>query len=62
MPQDDKKLEMPRVIPSHGGYRDLKSYQMSEIVFDATAVFCDRLIDRRSRIHDQMVQRGGICP
>jgi four helix bundle suffix protein len=37
-------------------YRDLKSYQMAEIVFDATAVFCDRFIDRRSRTHDQMVQ------
>jgi restriction system protein len=46
----------PNLIPSHGGYRDLKSYQMSEIVFDGTVVFCDRFIDRRSRTHDQMVQ------
>jgi len=44
------------LIPPHGGYRELQSYQMAEIVFDATAVFCDRLIDRRSRTHDQMVQ------
>jgi len=29
---------------------------MSEIVYDATVVFCDRFIDRRSRTHDQMVQ------
>jgi four helix bundle suffix protein len=29
---------------------------MSEIVYDATIVFCDRFIDRRSRTHDQMVQ------
>jgi len=43
-------------IDPHGGFRDLKSYQMSEIVFDATAVFCDRWIGRRSRTHDQMVQ------
>jgi hypothetical protein len=48
--------EEPRIIPPHGGYRDLQSYQMSEIVFDATVVFCDRFIDRRSRTHDQMVQ------
>ena len=48
--------EFPQLIPPHGGYRDLQSYQMSEIVFDATAVFCDRFIDRRSRTHDQMVQ------
>jgi len=44
------------LIPPHGGYRDLKSYQMSEIVYDGTVVFCDRFIDRRSRTHDQMVQ------
>ncbi len=46
----------PGLIPPHGGYRDLKSYQMAEIVYDATVVFCDRFIDRRSRTHDQMVQ------
>ena len=44
------------LIPPHGGYRELKSYQMAEIVFDAATVFCDRFIDKRSRTHDQMVQ------
>jgi four helix bundle suffix protein len=44
------------LIPPHGGYRELQSYRMAEIVFDATGVFCDRFIDRRSRTHDQMVQ------
>jgi restriction system protein len=29
---------------------------MAEIVYDATVVFCNRCIDRRSRTHDQMVQ------
>jgi restriction system protein len=48
--------DLPHLIPPHGGYRELKSYQMAEIVFDATTVFCDRFIDRRSRTHDQMVQ------
>ena len=43
-------------IDSRGGFRELKSYQMSEIVYDATAKFCDRWIGRRSRTHDQMVQ------
>jgi four helix bundle suffix protein len=43
-------------IPKHGGYRNLLSYQKSEIVYDATVYFCDRYIDRRSRTHDQMVQ------
>ncbi len=48
--------DFPQLIPPHGGYRELQSYQMAEIVFDATTVFCDRFIDRRSRTHDQMVQ------
>lgn len=51
----DKK-ELPQLIPSHGGYRQLQSYQMAEIVFDATVVFCNRYIDRYSRTNDQMVQ------
>ena len=52
---NDQK-EFPKLIPPHGGYRELQSYQMSEIVYDATIVFCNRFINRRSRTHDQMVQ------
>lgn len=44
------------LIPPHGRYRNLQSYRMAEIVHDATVVFCDQFIDRRSRTHDQMVQ------
>src|SRR5216684_4786348 len=44
------------LIPAHGGYRELKSFQQAELVYDATVKFCDRFIDRRSRTHDQMVQ------
>jgi len=43
-------------IPRHGGYKNLRSYQKAEIVYDATVCFCDRFIDRRSRTHDQMIQ------
>jgi four helix bundle suffix protein len=43
-------------IPSHGGYKNLLSYQKAEIVYDATVYFCDHFIDKRSRTHDQMVQ------
>ena len=53
MPDRD---EPSRLIPPHGGYQDLKSFQMAEIVHDATVAFCGRFIDRRSRTHDQMVQ------
>jgi restriction system protein len=48
--------DSPTLIPPHGGYRDLKSYQMAEIVYDGVVAFCDRFIDKRSRTHDQMVQ------
>jgi len=50
------KQEPPGLIPSHGGYQDLKSFQMAELVYDGTVRFCDRLISLRSRTHDQMVQ------
>ncbi|MGH7846778.1 MAG: four helix bundle protein [Candidatus Binatia bacterium] len=49
----DKHLNL---IGPHGGYRELKSYQNSEIVYDATVAFCDRFVSRYSRTHDQMVQ------
>ena len=46
----------PGLIPPHGGFRQLKSYQMAELVYDLTVAFCDRFIDPKSRTHDQMVQ------
>ena len=48
--------ENSSLIPPHGGYSNLKSYQMAEIVYDATVKFCNRFISLRSRTHDQMVQ------
>lgn len=44
------------LIPSHGGYRELKSFQNAELVYDATVRFCEKFIDKRSRTYDQMVQ------
>jgi restriction system protein len=49
-------MDRDKVINPHGGYRELRSFQHAELVYDATVKFCDRLIDRRSRTHDQMVQ------
>src|SRR4030095_1702408 len=46
----------PGLIPTHGGYRGLKSFQHAELVYDATVKFCDRFIDEPSRTPDQMVQ------
>ena len=50
------------VLLSHGGYEHLRSYKVAEAVYDATVVFCNRFIDKRSRTHDQMVQaaRSGV--
>lgn len=50
------------LIPKHGGYRKLKSFQMAQLVYDVTVRFCDRYVNVRSRAHDQMVQaaRSGV--
>ena len=50
------------MIPPHGGYRKLKSFQVAQLAYDVTVRFCDRYIDKRSRTHDQMVQaaRSGV--
>ncbi len=44
------------LIPVHGGYRKLKSFQVAQLCFDVTVRFCDRYVDKRDRTHDQMVQ------
>jgi four helix bundle suffix protein len=51
-----------RLIPPHGGYRKLRSFQCAQLAYDATVIFCDRFVDKRSRTRDQMVQaaRSGV--
>jgi restriction system protein len=44
-----------RLRPS-GGYRQLRSFQVTTVIYDATVAFCDRFVDKRSRTVDQMVQ------
>jgi four helix bundle suffix protein len=44
------------VLPPHGGYENLLSFQKARIVYDATVRFCERFVDKRSRTHDQMTQ------
>lgn len=50
------------LLPKHGGYRKLKSFQLSQLVYDITVRFCDKYISKFSRTHDQMVQaaRSGV--
>lgn len=54
--------EREPLIPKHGGYRKLKSFQVAQLAYDVTVRFCDRYISPRSRTHDQMVQaaRSGV--
>ena len=54
--------EAESLIPQHGGYRRLKSFQIAQLAYDVTVRFCARYIDKRSRTHDQMVQaaRSGV--
>lgn len=46
---------MPKIRPS-GGYRELRTFQIATIIYDATYWFCERFMDARSRMSDQMVQ------
>ena len=54
--------EPEKLIPKHGGYRKLKSFQMTQLAYDVTVRFCERYIEKRSRTNDQMVQaaRSGV--
>jgi four helix bundle suffix protein len=46
---------MGKLRPS-GGYRKTASFQTATIIYDATYWFCEKLLDPRSRMTDQMVQ------
>lgn len=43
------------LIAPHGGYRTLKSFQTTTIIYDLTADFCNRFV-KDYRMKDQMVQ------
>src|SRR3989344_1590392 len=48
------------LIPKHGGYRNLKSFQMATVVYDLTVAFCEKHMTYRTnmshRTNDQMIQ------
>jgi len=54
--------EKEPLIPKHGGYRNLKSFQVAQLLYDVTVRFWGRYIEKRSRTRDQMVQaaRSGV--
>ena len=51
-----------RVIGPHGGYQKLRSFQVAQLVYDGTVIFCERFIDKRSRTYDQMIQAARSGP
>lgn len=59
---DVMDIAMDKLIPQHGGYRGLKTFQLARLIFDITVRFCNRFIEVRSRTNDQMVQaaRSGV--
>ncbi|HXR08658.1 MAG TPA: four helix bundle suffix domain-containing protein [Candidatus Acidoferrum sp.] len=46
----------PKGLRPSGGYRTLRSFQATTIIYDATVSFCARFVDKHSRTTDQMVQ------
>jgi len=57
------KSNKTNLIPPHGGYRKLLSYQTAEIVYDLTVEFCETYLTNKSnrtyksyRTYDQMIQ------
>jgi len=56
------RSEPEPLIPKHGGYRKLKSFQIAQLVFDITVRFVELYVNRFSRTCDQMVQaaRSGV--
>ncbi len=49
-------FERPRGLRPSGGYRRLRSFRVTTVIYDATVSFCERFVDKRSRTVDQMTQ------
>ena len=50
------------LIPKHGGYRRLKTFQLARLIYDLTDHFASSFIPEGSRTRDQMIQaaRSGV--
>ena len=57
------KNDNEHLIPPHGGYCKLVTYKLGNLIYDATAAFCEHFIDRKDRTYDQKVQaaRSGVA-
>ncbi len=54
-PRESKPTGRKKLRPS-GGYRKTASFQTATIIYDATWWFCEKFLNPRSRMADQMVQ------
>ena len=54
--ENDKPNNKEGFIPTHGGYRNLITYQKSEVIYDGTIYFTNRFFKKYDRTIDQMVQ------
>jgi len=44
------------LIPNHGNYRKLISYQKTDVIFQITYFFCHKFLSKGDRTIDQMIQ------
>ena len=52
----DYQMRGRRKLRPSGGYRKTASFQAVTVIYDATYWFCEKFLDPRSRMVDQMVQ------
>ena len=60
-PQSPQSSQSPRsqkltFLPNHGHYRNLRVYQVTEIIYDITYYFAHRYLAKGDRTVDQMIQ------
>lgn len=48
--------EMTTFLPAAGGYRKLRAYKLSEIIYDLTMIFAEKYVRIGSRTRDQVEQ------
>ena len=53
---------MSNIYSGYGGYQNLKSFKIAQLIYDVTVHFCNFHIDQFSRTRDQMTQaaRSGV--
>ena len=54
--------EIPQIVVTHGGYKNLIVYRKSDLIYEGTVVFCRRFLPAHGdRTVDQMTQAARSC-